>query len=234
LKYFAGSANYEVGYLASNAIIVPLILGKADYIDGAHWYLIVLLEFVVVFILLNIVSKAFKKKAVLAFDIFIALLSILSFISTSLTGNHILFRLFRVVFNANFMYLCLGICLKKYAESKKIISLFSCVLIVFMIAASIIVSGKMQNLSFFAILFPIVLLCLFNRFPPFNLKVLAKAGESSLFVYLIHQRIGYLIINYFDKEYSLYFLGVVLAFFFSFSAGFLLNFSWSFMKKRLL
>ena len=222
-----------VGDLAGNVLVVPLVIGKSNYVDGAHWFVVVLLLFFAIYILVNLFASIFKSKKDVAVEILIAILFLLSFGFSFTSSRNIVLKLARVLFNSNFVFICFGFFLRKAFDKKRRIYYIASLLTFGCLCFKYLYSGDRSGFVLFLFLLFVFVVSLFKKIPIIGNRFPSVLGQSSLFVYLIHQQFGYVIINLFDRNFGLYFLGVICSIAASFTLGLVLFVLWNILKERL-
>lgn len=204
--------------LLMNCLILPLITGQFTYVDGAHWYIVYMVYIFIVFSVFYAIAFLCKKRKIIdylmfAFGIGIFVVALIP------ASDNMIYKLFNIAFNNRLVFIVLGYFLNKFMvilqnkdESKKNKVLYT-LFLVFSVGFSLTVLLKAYfwiNTIYFAIVFGIIVLCLVNKLKFLEWKPLIIIGNMSLWIYLLHQNIGYLIIDAFNGL-NLYWLGVIIA-----------------------
>ncbi len=134
-------------------------------------------------------------------------------------SDSMIYKLFNLLFHNRLVFIVLGYFLSKIIrlitdknKSKKEV-IIQTILFVLVCGFSLTVLLKSYfwiNTIYFIAVFAIMILCLFNKLKFLEWKPFQFIGSLSLWIYLLHQNIGYLIINAFN-DMNLYWLGVVVA-----------------------
>ena len=175
------------------------------YVDGAHWYLTVLLSSHLVY---GIIRK-FDEKCILyvctGWMIIVGLLHVLKF------------GIFEMALGGSYVgYICVGIALGKFVRFEKKERLK---IILFLMESMFFVYALMGIEDFIELLLIILLVgaVIYRKLKILEKKVFTYLGKISYPLYLIHQNIAYLIIYYMSiyfGEYNYWFsiisIGIVL------------------------
>jgi peptidoglycan/LPS O-acetylase OafA/YrhL len=220
--------------VASNILVVPVMLGIGKYVDGAHWYIVSLLLFFLVLSVFYLVSKAAKKNKL--FYVFVAAYAFLCFASYRITGSSIAEKAFRIVFSNRLVFACLGIFIKRIKISKQLNEIVSIALMILVFCIhSIFLNCSNINIVYFLVLLGILLFCLFkpvksnSRF----LAVLSFIGRRTLYIYLLHQCLGYIFIIKTINSIS-YPLSILLAFLSANIVGLLFGLLWELFLRKVV
>ena len=223
----------SIGDLAGNVLIVPLLINKVNYVDGAHWYMVVLLMFCAFYLVINLFSSLFKRKRECVSLVCFLLVFIISFSFSFTTSNQIIFRLLRTLFNSNFIFICFGFFLKLFFEKKSKSSFVICILSFCCLCVFFVLKIDRVGLFLFLLCLSLFIYAVFKKTENKHSFFVALLGESSFFIYLLHQKIGYVFIEFFENNYHSRFLGTVLSVCFSIVIGIGLLLLWNIAKKRL-
>lgn len=192
--------------LFANLLCFPLLTGKFNYVDGAHWYIVYLLYFYVIYSIIFIFSKKIKKLKIL--DLLLLLFSVGIIVTYFLPNNGgIVYLIFNVLFNNRLIYLVFGVFLKKFFDSKKYVFF---ILPIFVFLLVILGQYFWINYIYFVVFLSILLLCLLKKVRFLENKPFIYFGNTSLWIYLLHQDIGYCIIKKFYDD-DMYWFGVLIA-----------------------
>lgn len=166
---------------------------NVSYVDRAHWYLTVEIIFTFLCALSFKVLSDTKKINIRSLLIGWLTITIVLQVGKEIIPFGKVFRLFFLVQYAPFFIIGVIFYLKKYHnQNNKIILVLSIL--------SIALQGKIQ--LFFATIFLIVIfkLLIMDKLKFLNNKVLVYIGSISYSLYLIHQNIGYVIIDFMEKK----------------------------------
>lgn len=163
-------------YLILNILFLNGFVGTS-YVDGAHWYLTVLISFI-------ILVGLGKKYKLYKIPLFYIVCLLINFIAYKL---HIIF-IFNL-FSGNYIsYLCLIAGVKGLMFNKRNMQwLF----VIFISLTSMILKNGIINIIVFIIAFILFLFCLNEKLKIFQNKYLFIIGELSYPLYLIHQNISF-------------------------------------------
>ena len=202
--------------ISMNYLIIPMITNLFEYIDGSHWYIMTLIYYFVIYTISYLISRLFNKNNIIYY-IMIVLFFVCFVVTIFIKPSNNVFRAIRCLFPSHFLLILSGFFLRKFfiiREQKK------CpvwVLVVFIILTSLFQSfvcylnyGLIQMAFLAGFFLPLVFLSIFGQLFFFENKVFQIIGDSSLWIYLLHQEIGYLIIHSFF-EINLYWLGVIIS-----------------------
>lgn len=201
---FAYGSTYDISAidLIMNYLILPMVTTFFDYVDGAHWYIVYLVYFYCVFWLFNIIAKKLNKQIVHYFMILFGLGCIISMLLPD--GGSIAVKGLRVLFNARLIFIITGYLWKYSRRNDKHIFL---ILSVLLSELYLIHESSLVNALYFLIILFLFACCEKGIMNALTKKYLQCIGTYSLFIYLIHQNIGYIII---DNCHN-YWIGAVLA-----------------------
>jgi peptidoglycan/LPS O-acetylase OafA/YrhL len=157
-------------------------------VDGVYWSLLYELKFyllVAIFLYFNKLNDIVK---------FLNAVLLLNIIFISLHLNDFLFyKIFKkILFLDYLMYFAAGIGFyKMYKQEIK----FETILLIILSFANALLYNNFHNLFMVFVLFIIFLLLLTNFKKIFRIKILIFLGEISYALYLLHQNIGYVLLN---------------------------------------
>ena len=102
---FFSDFNFSLSNLLANYAVYPMLSGRFQYIDGAHWYVVVLFYVYFLFVVFELMCKLLKidikKYLLLAF-------SIISIIVFFLNSPNIIIKIFKVVFDWRINFFIFG------------------------------------------------------------------------------------------------------------------------------
>jgi peptidoglycan/LPS O-acetylase OafA/YrhL len=237
--YFAQDYTVSLSDFKLNFLVLPLLIGKAQYVDGAQWYIAYLLLFDLYFLVFSLLSK---KKGNQILDALMLCFGILCFSGCFLSAwqNETITKIWNTFLSQRFLFIVLGYFLKRFplnpsSFSKQNILLIGSVIVSFgMALASIAMIFFWINIIYFLLLFSLLVGCVCEKLRLFVWKPFQIFGSSSLFIYLIHQNFGYIIINSFLKlDSSLYWAGILSAVLFSMLFGWLFAWLYKFLINRI-
>lgn len=169
-----------------------------DYVDGAHWYLSVLLSLNIVILLLRVLNI---HKNPLAYLIWCFLAFVLHIIATN--NNKFFVSDIYLLGGPYVSYVCIIISAqlinKKSFYDRDIIGIFKdnykwLIVDVFALFVMYFSRGIIYVLEFIVII-PLFIMCLENRMRALQSTIILWLGAASYPVYLIHQNMGFLIQN---------------------------------------
>lgn len=210
-----------------NVLIFPMNSNLFTYIDGAHWYIAALIYFFVVYTTLHLLDKIAKKD--LSFWFFFALMIVCLLVTIFVKPTNTFFKIVRCVFPSHFVFIIFGLLLcKLYKKPFKKIPINTVLIAVLVLFSCLncFFSFDWYQLIFFVALLAFLALCHLKLIKLFEWKPLQVIGDASLWVYLLHQEIGYIIIKPF-YENNLYWLGVIVASISMIGVGIGLSFIWN-------
>lgn len=214
IQFLFGNLNISVLDFFMNILMLPMASNLFVYVDGAHWYIAFLLLYFIYFVLIKLFVKIIKKD--IAEHILLIILSILSFSTTFLPTSLVIFKILRVLLNPHFLLINLGIFIRKisndniYSRTNKLFAFIVGILFVMSLVTVYRTYGILQFV-YYLILFAAMILCMFRKICFLEKTIFQFIGNASLFVYLIHQEVGFLMLNTFNNI-GLYLPGVVITF----------------------
>ena len=214
--FLASSCAYGSAYnistldLIMNYLIFPMATTFFDYVDGAHWYIVYLVYFYFVFWLFNIIAKKLNKQIVHYFMILFGGGCIISMLLPD--GGSIAVKGLRILFNARLVFIITGYAWKYSRRNDK---RFLLILSVLLSELYLIHESSMINALYFLTILFVLACCEKGKMNGLTNKYLQSVGTYSLFIYLIHQNIGYIIIDNCQN----YWIGAVLATIYSLTVG---------------
>lgn len=172
------------------------------HVDGAYWTLAVELTFYFWIFIFYLRSSLDKVEFFFLFFLLLSVFQSLGFVSFS----HIINKIFILEYISFFLS---GICFYKilYEDSRKLMTI--CILLLSLLSTIVIFS--FSSFLIFSAFYVIFYLALSGRLQFLSIKPFIFLGSISYSLYLIHQNLGYVIINKF-YEYSLNpLLGIAIA-----------------------
>ena len=197
--------------LFGNLSIVPLFLGKAQFVDGAHWFVTELLLFNCVFFVVNLAAGLFRKRADKVLVVLYAFLFSFCFLSSFLQSDFLIIRIWRTLFRPNFCFPILGIFLRRALQKKSESSLLLAGVSFFALTIMMMLKWLGWEVFFFISFFLVFVAILLGKIQIPYSPVISFFGRATMYVYLFHQMLGYMIIRAFDRSLPGYFLGVFVA-----------------------
>ena len=227
VRFLAGQFRISGLDAAMNILIFPMNSNLFAYIDGAHWYIAILIYFFIVYTLGYLLDKITKKD--ISFWLFFALMFACLLVTIFVKPTNTFFKIVRCVFPSHFVFIIFGLLLSKLYKrpfNKLPINIILIVVLVLSSCLNCFFSFDWYQLIFFVVLLALLTLCHFKLIKLFEWKPLQVIGDASLWVYLLHQEIGYIIIKPF-YENNLYWLGVIVASISMIGVGIGLSFIWN-------
>ena len=219
--YYLPQRTVDFKELLLNIIMVNGFIG-VDYVDGAHWYLTVLISFIISYGIMNYLKDKLRINKNIMVLIWLGLFD-LSFLLFNLNSVGLLGSIqywFNLLFFSwyphYFLYFLCGICLSDDNDKAKIITLF----------IILIHSYYLYGLEFMIeqlILILVVYLCTLNRLSLLANKCLVYIGNLSYIWYLIHQNIIYVIELLLCKIFSFNVMTVILSILLSLIIAIMIN-----------
>ena len=230
VRIFFGNFYISGTDIAMNVLILPMNSNLFAYIDGAHWYIAVLIYFFVIYTIIFLFEKIVKKD--FSFWFYLALLALCLIITIFIKPSNMFFKILRCLFPPHFVFIISGLLLskidRKYFKNNTVSILFV-VIIVLASCLTCLFHFDWYQLIFFGVLIISLVFCHYHKIKFLEYKIFQVVGNASLWIYLLHQEIGYLIIKPFFEN-SLYWLGVFVAFASMLLVGMCASFIW----KRLV
>ena len=178
---------------------------SARAIEGAHWYMVQLSVFL---FLIICVKKTGLRLLYVVPSYFIICITFHLFKEHLHLHNAFFSTLFGCfVHKWNFITLLMGMCLRQYQgardKTEKIAYMIYCALL----CGSLFCFTESQHYTCQTVISIIVfyiifILCLAKKIKLFECKPLVYLGSISFYVYLMHQRIGYLVIGHLEASYG--------------------------------
>lgn len=227
VRFLVGQFRISGLDVAMNILIFPMNSNLFAYIDGAHWYITVLIYFFIVYTLGYLIDKITKKE--ISFWLFFALMFVCLLVTIFIKPANTFFKIVRCVFPSHFVFIIFGLLLSKLYKNpftKLPINIFLIAVLFLFSCLNCFFSFDWYQLIFFVVLLVLLTLCHFKLIKLFEWKPLQVIGDASLWVYLLHQEIGCIIIKPF-YENNLYWLGVIVASISMIGVGIGISFLWN-------
>lgn len=251
--YPAGYPNYiswrEWGL---NFLIYPLAMKEAGYAAGNLWFIVYLWVFYTLYFFLNLLAWPFRKKINLV-PILMGICGVFAFSyryigwGSDASQVHQFFDMLFLGHYHAYSFLYIGYALRLTYDSWKAEAKWPYTLVAFIFLLAFLSFLMVQlygddhyhwgsAIAFYGLL-ALFLLCLFEKLPFFKAVPFQWLGSASMWIYMIHENLGYLVIHSFmEVDSSLYPIGVSLAIIFALLAGLLINLTYdkalAFIKKR--
>ncbi len=175
-----------------NLSMIHLELGIKS-VDGVYWTLLYELKFY--FLMLILYYFNFLKKVDIIAFLFLVLIIVLNLFSFEET---IIYKILNKVFIFNFLYLFIaGIMFYKIMNKEFNIIVFINLILSFYISVD---NKDSSNFVIFTFIYIMFLFLSLNKLNFINSKFLIFLGSISYSLYLIHQNIGYIILNTFKEN----------------------------------
>lgn len=221
--------------IGMNYLILPMMSGKFIYIDGAHWYIVTLTYYYVFYFILCKFSSLFKNKKDIILDLFLIIVSLLSLYSFFLTPYGILTKIIAVLFPRGLFFLVFGHFLKRLYSKTNFYTILLCIIFL-LLSITITFSLSVATSVLFSILFVLLFMCFLGRCSFLELPFIVKLGKMTIWVYLLHEVLGFVLMDVLNELNSFFVLNSFIAFFvtflFSLLVGWLYALSFSLFKKR--
>lgn len=161
-----------------------------DYVDGAHWYI----TYVIVFILIMDILLFYNLyNNYLTYYVWVILSVIANFLDSHY-NNILTAELSLILGGAYTSYVIIGITLRNIADSK--FSIKNNLLILFLCSLSILIINGKFSLIISIILSILIFLCSNRKIKVIEYFIpIIFLGDISYVVYLIHQNIGFMLLN---------------------------------------
>lgn len=227
LRFLFGQFKISGLDAAMNVLIFPMNSNLFAYIDGAHWYIAVLIYFFVIYTIVYLLDKIVNKG--ISFWFFFVLMIICLMVTIFVKPSNTFFKIIRCVFSSHFVFIISGLLLSRIWKapfSKKSINILFIVISILSSVLCCFFSLDWYQLIFFCVLLGLLILCHFKLLKIFEWKPLQIIGDASLWIYLLHQEIGYIIIKPL-YENNLYWLGIIIASVSMIGIGIGLSFIWN-------
>jgi peptidoglycan/LPS O-acetylase OafA/YrhL len=162
-------------------------------VDGVYWTLLYELKFY--FLMLILYYFNFLKKVNIIAFLFLVLIIVLNLFSFE---ENIIYKILNKVFIFNFLYLFIaGIMFYKIMNKEFNIIVFINLILSFYISVD---NKDSSNFVIFTFIYIMFLFLSLNKLNFINSKYLIFLGSISYSLYLIHQNIGYIILNAFKEN----------------------------------
>lgn len=173
---------------------IPFVNGYigTPYVDGAHWYLTTLVSGIVIYsVILNFKDK-FKYYLLIVWLILIGLFYYLSTIKIQGVSNELIQFFFKCIWGEYIPFLVLGNLIRLLENKKDIIYLI--------IICSLVIIDIFLTMGTLALLIAfwasvVIMYALYSKSFILKSRLIAFIGMISYSIYLIHQNIGFVIIN---------------------------------------
>lgn len=173
---------------------IPFVNGYigTPYVDGAHWYLTTLVSGIVIYsVILNFKDK-FKYYLLIVWLILIGLFYYLSTIKIQGVSNELIQVFFKCIWGEYIPFLVLGNLIRLLENKKDIIYLI--------IIGSLVIIDIFLTMGTLALLIAfwasvVIMYALYSKSFILKSRLIAFIGMISYSIYLIHQNIGFVIIN---------------------------------------
>jgi peptidoglycan/LPS O-acetylase OafA/YrhL len=227
--YYSGYPKY-ISYQewGLNFLIYPLAMGQAHYAAGNLWFIVYLWVFFTLYFLINLLAYPFRKKINLV-PILMGICGVFSFSYRYIIWNETTTSFAHAALDMLFLghYHCYGFLYLGYAirvlydafKGKARIPVQVGALLVALAFLSFLMVALYGDDHYHyasAILFygllALFILALFEKLPFLSWGGFQLLGDASIWIYMIHENIGYLIIfSFYSIDPSLYPAGVYLA-----------------------
>lgn len=243
--YYANYPNYiSFQEWGLNFLIYPLAMGQAKYAAGNLWFIVYLWVFFTLYFIVNLLAYPLRKKINLV-PILMGICGVFAFSYRYIVWNESEASNLQLFFNMlftghyhcySFLYIGYALRLTYDAFKNKAKWPYTVVALVFTLAFLSFLMVQLYGddhyhwgsaIAFYGLL-AILILCLFNKLPFFKAAPFQWLGSASMWIYMIHENLGYLVIHSFmELDASLYPIGLILAIIFALLAGLLINFTYN-------
>lgn len=199
-------AGRSVGF-KEYLINITMLQGFFDvaYVDGAHWYLNIEIIFAIwSCIFLYIISKSNKEIVIKILWSWIIILILFKVFSVHIPFKRIINALLLIDYSPFIISGMIFYYLKEKVNGEKYLLLIICLLL-------IILRGDYKLALATIFLFIIFNLLIYNKLNFKYNKILIFIGEISYPLYLIHQNIGYVIINFLQSKGFNYIFSIIIS-----------------------
>lgn len=217
-----------------NCILFP-IFTSTPFVDGAHWFVMQLIFFYIlfwIFIICNSVIYNFSKSKDTEYVFIrwvVLLYALISVLLSYVSSGSRFIILLNFVFKPRLAFICFG-----FLSNTKIRNIQTKIqqfVIILIILLYFIRYQNFINFIYFMIILFFVRQIIKSKIKLLEHKTFQLLGTYSLYVYLIHQKIGYIIISYSPSVV----IGIVLAFVYSICAGLIFGVTYNkIIKSRLI
>jgi peptidoglycan/LPS O-acetylase OafA/YrhL len=227
-----------------NFLIYPLAMGQAKYAAGNLWFIVYLWVFFTLYFIVNLLAYPLRKKINLV-PILMGICGVFAFSYRYIVWNESEASNLQLFFNMlftghyhcySFLYIGYALRLTYDAFKNKAKWPYTVVALVFTLAFLSFLMVQLYGddhyhwgsaIAFYGLL-AILILCLFNKLPFFKAAPFQWLGSASMWIYMIHENLGYLVIHSFmELDASLYPIGLILVIIFALLAGLLINFTYN-------
>lgn len=224
-----------------NFLLYPLAMNQTKYAAGNLWFIVYLWTFFTVYWLFNLLALPFKKKInivpllMLVYMVLCFSYNYIVWTEKTASYGHLLANLFFLGHYRSYAFLFIGYFLRlaydalKKEEKGYALGAFLSALLGFsflMVELYGLDHYHWASAVLFLSLLALFILALWNKLPFFQREPFQKVGDASMWIYLIHENIGYLIINAFysnGQNDVAYGVGLFWALSYAFIMGLLLE-----------
>jgi len=223
-----------------NFLIYPIAMNQAARAAGNLWFIVYLWVFFTLYYVCNLIAYPFRKKINLV-PILMGICGVFAFIygyipwkETTTSYGHLFLNMFfaghyrspAFLFAGYFLRLAYDGCVKKWRWPYQLSADLLAVSMFVFLSIQLFQTDQYHWASALLLvgLMVLFILCLFQKLRFFEALPFQVVGSASLWIYMIHENIGYLIINsFYALDASLYPVGLYLALIYAFLGGILLN-----------
>ena len=204
--------GYSAFDFASSLLVVLPLAKVGNYLDGAHWYMSFLFMFYGIFWLVHWLSKRLKAPRLPSFVFFG--LTILAFSYSFATPLTSFGKLISAALGPNYLFFAVGLFMRDFlfCENEKKGFPSSFFLVMTILKAELVFGFQYPflNVFYYSLVVLLIFLCLKNRAPFIKLPPFVWLGRRSMYIYFLHQYIGYVIIALFE-ELKIQWVGTIIA-----------------------
>jgi peptidoglycan/LPS O-acetylase OafA/YrhL len=244
ITYFTNAPTKVTGLdLLYNLLVAPLASRNVSYVNGSDWYVFQLIQFFAFWIVFNVIAKAAKKPNLLF--IFMSIFSVLCLSSIVLGENqtNVFLKVYVYLFRGRMIFICLGYFFRLFfntfptKETTKADFAKSTVLLCFSFAVSELYlamrSTYWANALYFLPFIGIFVLTVYKQLRFFEWAPFQIVGSSSLFIYLIHETAGYVLLNAIYVSSGQYWLALLVTTITAFAVGMALTYGYNSAQLRI-
>lgn len=195
-------ANREVSFIVfiQNVFMINGFI-NTPYVDGAHWYMTYIVVFITMMSLIICTKNENNKNIYISW----ILINLVLYMLTKIIKNPILQEIVLLSGGTYAPLIVIGISVRNLKDCKFTIKEF--MIINLLSYLSIFLTSGIFNCLVTIILTYIVWNAINNKIKYLNkFSLIVKIGDISYIIYLIHQNIGYMIMNYLNRNWGFHFI----------------------------
>lgn len=231
IRILFSSFKISILDLSMNIFLIPMVTNLFDYVDGAHWYIVALVYFFIIYTIIVFIQKLVRKNI----DwIFLTILMIICLvIGVFIKPTNDFFRALRCLFPSYFAIIVCGFLAKKIYSMAMQKQISYCLTVIISISIALVSSfacywnyGFIQLMYYLLLLLPLIILTIFKKIKILEYFPFQIIGTGSFWIYLLHQEIGFIIIKAF-LNLNIYWVGIIIAFISMFTLGIIISVAWN-------